>query len=523
MNLANSLSLEKQRFTDLLTSFKQNKNPLYAGHLLARAAKLFKDRDALIFQNEKITYGLLYKKACLLQAEIEKIIKKSTEPVHIAICFENCPEFYIAYFAAWQTGAVVIPLSTFLSNAEITHILSDAKPCLIITQDDKIDFFKNALEEKDIPILSSSSFLENDNYPLEEKLFYIPEEEPCLLLYTSGTTGMPKGVMLSSKNILTNVAQIVARFGLTSHERVLAILPLFHVFAQNTSIWSSLFLGATIILVQKIERRLLLEGLTHKPTVFLGVPALYGLLCILRKAPLESVSYFASGGDALPDKIRMAFAQIYGRKIINGYGLTETSPVISVDFDDELSYTNTVGKPVCGIQLSIRDKHNKELKKGHIGQLWVKGDNIMLGYHNAPEATAEVIVDGWFNTGDCAYIDTQSKLVITGREKDLIINKGLNIYPQEIENTLLSFPNIIRVAVVGKPDDQEGEIPVAFVQIQKNEKNIELKLKNFCRQYIANYKIPRAFFCDTQELPLTSTGKVDKKKLREKIKSDCFF
>jgi len=269
-------------------------------------------------------------------------------------------------------------------------------------------------------------------------------------------------------------------------------------------------------LVPKIERRYILEGLEHKPTIFLGVPALYGLLCLMKTAPLDSVRLFVSGGDALPDKIRSAFGLIYRRKLVNGYGLTETTPVISANLDDETVPASNVGAPLIGIECAIRDEQAVDLPQGSIGVLWVKGDNIMLGYYNTPDATAKVLKGGWFNTGDLAYIDSKGRIVITGREKDLIIHKGFNIYPQEIENIILLHPNVIRAAVVGVHDG-DGEVPVAFVQLRAADSSAEKDLKKLCTQHLATYKIPRQFYCDTKDLPATATGKIDKKALRAQL------
>lgn len=496
--------------------FYQLNGITWPGQLLRYAYQQFPDRTALIFKDTSITYKEWYERS----NQVCNYIKKQgvTPKSHVLISIENSIDFYIAYFAVWHAGAIVVPLNTFLTATEIEHILGDAQPSLIITQTQRVEQFSTI--NNSVPIITVDELTAATSESTTTDIQDIPLQEMCVLLYTSGTTGLPKGVMLSCHNILHNIAQSMARFGFSDHEIIFGVLPLFHVFTQMTCIWASVFLGTTIIIIPKIERRFILEGLKHKPTIFLGVPALYGLLCLLKTAPLESVNYFISGGDALPDKIRSAFALVYGRKIVNGYGMTETSPVIAADFDDELTYTNTVGSPLHGITCSIRDKDNKPVETGTIGQLWIQSESIMLGYYNSPELTANTIQDGWFNTGDCAYFDRSNKLVITGREKDLIINKGFNIYPQEIENVILSSPDVIRAAVVGKQDSLEGEVPVAFVQLHKPVKNIEKQLRALCTQQLAPYKIPHTFFTQIEDLPLTSTGKVDKKVLREKIKSD---
>jgi len=502
---------EQILFDQLYQSIKKDGKLLYPGRLLQRAAEQFPDVTALIYRDQLILYQELYNRATLLSHVIrEKGIKPRDR---VLLCVENSPEFYIGYFAVWQAGAVIVPLNTFFREKEIAHVVADADPAMIITSDKHKQLFQKQADgiplvtEHDMQVVPAEELL-------EEKIIELDLNEMIALLYTSGTTGMPKGVMLSGRNIVINMLQTLARVGFSNHERVFAVLPLFHIFAQNTCVWTSIFMGVTIIVIPKIDRRYIINGLQHKPTIFLGVPALYGLLCLLKSAPLNSVKLFVSGGDAMPDKIRALFGLIYRRKICNGYGLTETSPVIAADLSDVTEQTSNVGYPVIGVLCSIRDQHGNELSQGGIGQLWVSGDNIMLGYYQAPEVTATVMHDGWFNTGDLAYIDAKGKIVITGREKDLIIHKGFNIYPQEIENVILKHPNVLRVGVIGKKDEMVGEVPIAFVQLRQEEKGIEEELKTICDQYLASYKVPRFFICQIKELPTTATGKVDKKMLR---------
>jgi len=216
----------------------------------------------------------------------------------------------------------------------------------------------------------------------------------------------------------------------------------------------------------------------------------------------------------MPDKIRSYFSLLYGRKICSGYGLTETSPMISADLEDVLVSTNTVGKPVIGLQCVAKDEQGNDVPRGEVGELWVKGDNVMLGYYNAPEATADTMHDGWLKTGDLVYFDAQGKIVISGRIKDLIIHKGFNIYPQEVENVLISHANVLRAAVIGRMDDEHGETPIAYVQLRQAQEGIERELKKLCMQNLASYKIPREFICVTKDLPTTATGKINKKALR---------
>ncbi len=232
----------------------------------------------------------------------------------------------------------------------------------------------------------------------------------------------------------------------------------------------------------------------------------------MKTAPLDTIKMFVSGADAMPDKIRSAFAMIYGRKICSGYGLTEAAPVIAVNHENEEQKTNVVGYPVIGLDCEIRDENGNALPQGSIGTLWVRGGNVMLGYYNVPDMTAKVLKDGWLSTGDLASINEDGTLAITGRSKDLIIHKGFNIYPQEIENILMTHPTVFKAAVIGKSEDASGQIAVAYVAVKDNKEGIELKLRELCANSLAAYKVPKKFVC-LDDLPLNATGKIDKKQL----------
>jgi len=490
----------------------EGKRP-FCGWMLEHAVTAYPDRTAIIYDDVHISYKTLYVDACYISHYLRE--NGVSEGDRVLLYIENSPFFLAAYYGAWQIGAVVAPLNFFLHPKELDHICKDAEPHCIITMAEKIPLFDDIRRNCTSRIYTEQDVFGDKTKPVPS--IAVPARDHnalAILLYTSGTTGMPKGVMLSSKNIATNMAQSLARFGLTSQERTFCVLPLFHAFSQITCVWMSIFMGATIILVPKVERRLIMQGLAHRPTVFLGVPPLYGLLCMIRHIAFDEVKFFVSGADALPDKIRAIFGLVYRRKICNGYGLTECGPVVSMDVEDELLCAGNAGDFLCGITYSLRDHEGKEVPPGHIGQLFVKGDNVMMGYYNAPEQNAAVLQNGFLDTGDLAYVDEKGRLVIAGREKDVIKHKGINIYPQEVENIILLHPDVIRVGVIGKEDELTGQIPVAFVQLRTTVKDIENILKELCQRHLAVYKIPKNFVCGTQELPTTVTGKVDKKRLK---------
>lgn len=499
---------EQERYLQAKESLTEQGQLLYAARLLERAARLFPETIAVIIsEQEKISYRELFAAACAIS---NHLATSGIQPGDkVMILYENSIQFYKAYYGAWQTGAIVVPVNVFLHENEVSHIIQDADPALIFVSDAQAPKISPTYTKTIISAAQLEEIVQNPS-PQPFTVQELPRDEMCALLYTSGTTGVPKGVMLSSNNIMINIIQGVARFNFTGHERIYCALPLFHSFTQNTCVWASTACGVTVILVPTISRTTLLAACALAPTIVLGVPGLFALFCRL-KASFSAVRYFISGGDALPDKIRMYFELVYGRKICNGYGLSETSPFVSVDFDDVIEPTSNVGKPMIGIEYQIRD--TSQDGEHLIGVLWLKGPNIMLGYYQAPEATAAVLHDGWFNTGDLAYIDKRGKIVICGREKDLIAHKGIKIYPQEIENLLMAHPQVMMAAVIGVKNSLE-EYPVAYIVLKEPLATAAQILHTYCTQHLAAYKIPRQFII-VENLPLTPTGKIDKKELKK--------
>jgi long-chain acyl-CoA synthetase len=517
--------IETSIFNRIQSNFTKNEDLSYAGELLKIAYEKYPNNIALIHQNQSLTYKEFYFRSIIFS---RKLKASGINPRDKVLIFsENSIAFYISYFAAWQIGAIVVPVNIFLHAKELSYIINDSEPTAIICS----NLLKGNIEDLVIqnylanlpPIFTNQDIdfstpitCESEDQIASFKIERLETDELCLLLYTSGTTGTPKGVMLCSRNIMANAIQAYSRFhmmGLSDKERFFCVLPLFHVFAQNACLWLPLITGSTIIVIQKIDRKLILEGLKHKPTLFLGFPALFGLLCMMKTAPLDSVKVFASGADMLPDKIRQAFGMVYGRKICAGYGLSEASPIVAVNYCNHFMPTNFVGRPMVGIECDIRDEDGKSLPHGVIGHLWIRGGNIMMGYYKSPTSTSKVLVEKWLNTGDLGLIDQRGYLAICGRVKDIIIHKGFNIYPAEIENVLLRHPAVFKAAVIGQEDSDSGQIPVAFVAIKSQNNSIETSLRSLCSSNLAAYKVPRKFVC-VEDLPMNSTGKVDKKQLR---------
>lgn len=500
----------QKKFDELTKELSPSGTLQHPNTLLQRAARLWPTRVALVCEDRSITFKALYDRASFLANRLvsEKEIKPGDR---ILILYENSIDFYIGYHAAWMAGAIVAPLNVFLTEQELHHIIGDADPKLIITSP---TLCKKIAEQTTRPLICDNLTdltAEGEKLPLD----FVPQSpaitDCTLLLYTSGTTGLPKGVMHSGESIMTNCMQGISNFDFTAQERLLAALPLFHSYMQNVSVWSALVVGALVIIVPRISRPALLKSLKQRPTIIPGIPQLFGLFCLMKGVTFPDVKFFVSGGDALSPTIKLGFELLFNRRLINGYGLTETAPFIAVNFDDGHAPTDCVGKPLGGIELSIR-VDGAPVPHNTIGTIWVRGKNIMLGYYNAPEATGLALQDGWFNTGDLGYIDQEGRLVLAGREKDLIVHNGMKIYPQEVEAVLTQHPDVRIAAVIGVKSGKT-EVPVAFIVLNRPVENIEKILKKQCKQLLAPYKIPQLFYL-RDRLPETATGKIDKKVLR---------
>lgn len=496
---------ERGFFQDLSEEYAH----MHIGLLVGQSARRFPDRVFLVSKQREVTYREFYFRVTRCAQMFAKHGGTS-----VLLSMENGFDFYVAYCAALLAGMVIIPVNTFLHEQEVVQIIDQVKPSIIMLSPEQREKYK-LFTHSDINDIDWNEPVPEKIEDFEDRSFHVPPvDDTAFILFTSGTTGTPKGVMLSSKNVMSNAIQSFARmetFGFKD-ERFLAALPLFHVFSQMSAIWLPIISCSTIILIKRIERKELLEGFAQKPTTFFAVPALFGLLCIMRTCNLDSIKLFVCGADALPDKIRDGFAQLYGRIIATGYGLSEASPVISFNAESFFPTSNMVGKPLEGIECLIKNESGEKVQLGEVGLLWVKGPNIMQGYFAAPEENSKILVDGWLNTGDYASMDEQGRLTIRGREKDLIINKGFKIYPQEVENILMKHPAVFKAAVIGRDNESSGQVPIAFVAAKENYPGLSDELYVLCNQSLAAYKIPKKIII-LNDLPMNYTGKIDKKRL----------
>jgi long-chain acyl-CoA synthetase len=499
--------------------------------MLSRTVERYGDKTALIFKGEKISFaelqGLIERCAAGL-AELG-IGKGDT----FGIVMRNCPEFVILSFALSRLGAVSVPVNSLEKAERIAYIFNDAevKGCLTSKT-----FLRTIHEvQESVPTLRHIFLRESGgDEPALETIYRHPlaetagpevaPEDLVLLIYTAGTTGLPKGVMLTQHNLLSCVESCQLAFDLSDKDRVMCVLPMFHSFAWTTNVILPIHLGAMTVVIESLLpfQPAMKQLWKHKVTLICCVPQVYAALVQHVHGPkalllrlLNPVKLAVSGAAPLPGPVQVKFEKTFGTALIEGYGLTEAAPVVSVNPRYGAHKPGTVGLPLPGIDVKITDDDEQELDTYEIGEVCVQGGNVMVGYYKQPEATAEAFTaDGWLKTGDLGFLDSDGYLTLVDRKKDLIIAKGLNIYPQEVELALAAHPAVAEVAVVGIRDETGDESVRAFVVLEPEASVKPRELIAFARPSLASYKVPRDVVI-VDELPKNALGKVLKRELRE--------
>ena len=485
--------------------------------MISKQSEKNKKKIALVFGKEKITYGELFAKINNHSNILKNIGIGKDEKV--AILMKNCPEFIISYFATVGIGAVVVPLNFLLKEEELIYIFNDSRAVLLIASEE----FRKIAEkiEPQANNLKRILYLPITDYRLlvTDESVSINPDDVASILYTSGTTGHPKGVMLTHKNFISNVTSCAEAIEISKKDRVLCFLPMFHSFAWTVCVLFPIFIGARIIILSQIKpiRKFLTTIFRKRITIFVGIPAIYNALIkmpkLLAKIVFFWVKFCVSGADALSQETLGKFQEKFKKPLLEGYGLTEASPVVSLNPLKGIRKPGTVGLPIPGVMVRVVDDKGLEVPKGVAGELIVRGGNVMKGYYELETATKEAIRDSWLYTGDIVKIDKDGYIKIVDRKKELIISKGLNIYPREIENILLSFPGIKDVAVIGFKTKGGDEYPKALIVADDNVHLDKSEIFDYCHKRLAPFKVPRKIEF-REELPKTSLGKVEKKKLR---------
>jgi len=441
----------------------------------------------------------------------------------VALMIPNLPDFSVAYFGILYAGCTVVPLNVLLSTPEVTYHLEDSGTKLLVAHPLFEAPARQGADAAGVPLViaapeGADSLAE---MALAEPVSALHPTDPtdtAVVLYTSGTTGKPKGAELTHSNLLLNCAVVVPKLIPTGADDVaLASLPLFHSFGQTCIQNAFIAHGGSFSLLPRFSPEEALEIMQRdKVTLFAGVPTMYFALLhhpTADRYDLSSLRFCMAGGAPMPVEVMKAFEAKYGVDILEGYGLSETSPVASFNMLDRPRKPGSIGFPVWGVEMCILDENDAPVPDGEPGEICIRGHNVMKGYLGRPDATKESLRGGWFHSGDIGIRDSDGSYRIVDRKKDMIIRGGFNVYPREIEEVLYGHVDILEAAVIGVPHERHGE-EVKAVVVKKPESSLDADtLKDWCKQRLAAYKYPRIIEF-SKELPKGPTGKILKRELR---------
>ncbi|MDA3623882.1 long-chain fatty acid--CoA ligase [Saccharopolyspora sp. WRP15-2] len=510
--------------------------------LLDDSVRSFPERDAVVCGDRRLSYAELGAQADQIA---NLLVSRGIEPGdRVAISCPNLPEFAAVYYGILKAGAVVVPLNVLLKEREIAYHLADSgarayfafegTPVLQTGRHGSAAFARTA-SCRDLFVITPEpaeiSSIENAETLTRALANQSAEFEPvvreatdtAVILYTSGTTGKTKGAELTHANMVLNALTANQLFGSTPAQRDthLVVLPLFHSFGQSINMNAGFSVGATLVLLPRFEAGAALGLLGREEvTVFAGVPTMYWALLGALDDGVEvgriarNLRLAISGGAALPVDIHEQFEQRFGVQIREGYGLSETSPLAVFSPAGHPPRPGSIGVPVWGVEVELVDEHwNPVAGADRVGEIAIRGHNVMKGYLDRPAATAEVMRNGWFRTGDLARRDDDGFYYIVDRTKDMIVRGGFNVYPREVEEVLMGHDAVSLAAVVGIPDESHGEEVKAYVVLEKTARTTEEEIIAWAKERLAGYKYPRAVEF-VNALPMTATGKILKRELR---------
>ncbi|MFT9849782.1 long-chain-fatty-acid--CoA ligase [Aneurinibacillus sp. REN35] len=532
--------------------------PLY--ELLIRTAETHPQASAIFFMGKEITYAQLLEQCYRFANALEQLgVRKGDR---VAIMLPNVPQSVIAYYGALLIGATVVQTNPLYTERELLHQMADSGANVIVCLDLLYPRVKKIRKDASLTHVIVTGI--KDYLPLAKKLFYpfvqwkqrqrvqvkegesngvyaftsllarsasnpirVPvdiREDVALIQYTGGTTGKAKGAMLTHTNLIANVIQCGTWFYKAKHgqERILAAVPFFHVYGMTVVMNFGIYIGAKLILVPRFDVNMMLKLIDdQKPTVFPGAPTMYiGLLNHpeLGKYNISSIEACLSGSAPLPVEVQQKFETLTGGKLVEGYGLTECSPVTHANPIWGRRINGSIGLPWPDTECKVVDiETGEEQPTGSIGELCIRGPQVMKGYWNQAEETHACLKDGWFFTGDMCSMDEDGYFYIVDRKKDMIIAGGFNIYPREIEEVLYEHPAVKEAAVIGVPDAYRGETVKAFISIREDEGVTEEELDTYCRQKLAAFKVPKMYEF-REELPKTAVGKILRRALMDEEK-----
>ena len=485
--------------------------------------KKFPGKTAVVDDTGSITFEEYERKARLMS----DLVRSWTKRQNVGICLPTSKEFAIVYLGVLMAGKTAAPLNFLLQRSELDFITRDAELDTIIT----VRYFKDlvgGLAQQTIYLEDLRSIGFKARFAARRVwrgLFGsragLPAPDPddvATILYTSGTTTTPKGVMLTHRNFLTNIEACMKACFFDDRDVLFGVLPLFHSFALTTSLILPAWLGARAVYQRRFSAAQALALIAqHHVTAIMAIPSMYRVLVRTidkNKHDTRSLRLCVAGGEALPQELSVAFRKAFDLPLLEGYGLTETSPVVSVNSPEHYKL-GTAGRPLVNLEVRITDEGGNPLPPGAEGEIWIRGPSIMKGYYKRPDLTREAMTpDGWFKSGDLGRLDADGFLAITGRKKELIISSGENISPNEIEAILMQHPEIFEAAVLPEPDKVRGEVPKAYIALHPGRQATEQEIKDFCEGRLAKHKVPR-YIEFREQLPHGPTGKVLKRAIRK--------
>lgn len=501
--------------------------------LLEDAAIKYKSSPALTYGDQSYTYEQFNRLSNQVANGLLKSGIKAGDK--IAISCPNLPFFPIIYYGILKTGAIAVPLNVLLKANEIENHLRDSEAKAYFCYEGSADLPTGEYGYQAFNAVSactdffklkagSSPDLLFEDQPDTFDTYSGMEEDIAVIIYTSGTTGIPKGACLTHMNLYLNAQVARELFQSKHYESVLAVLPLFHIFGMTTMMNASVYQGLNIVLLPRFDAKTCFELIVkHHISIFAGVPTMYWALLntvhdpLIETAVTKNLRLCVSGGAPLPVKIIQDFERLYEVPILEGYGMSEGSPIVSFNQIGQIRKQGSIGTPVWGVEVKIVDENDQEVPVLTKGELIFKGHNVMKEYYKNPEATAQVLKDGWMHSGDIAYKDEEGIYFIVDRSKDMIIRGGMNVYPRELEEIMLKHEAVSMAAVIGIPDEKFGEEIAAFIVLKPGKECTESEIIAWSKNQFASYKYPRQIHFMAQ-LPINASGKIVKAELRKLYK-----
>jgi long-chain acyl-CoA synthetase len=515
--------------------------------IIEQHARLAPEKEAIVWNEMRFTYGQL-------NALANRVANALTEMGighgdKVALACPNLPFFPIVYYAIAKTGAVVVPICILFKPREVEYHLRDSDAKVVFTFEGTPEFplgqtVKQGFDAVDAcerlvvmtmnptapsPFENSRTLTEiTKDQPETFESYPTAPSDTCAILYTSGTTGQPKGAELTHLNLMTNITTTygihlpVLDFTDGEQKTCLITLPLFHTTGQTVQMNTNLYAGNRVVLLPRFDAKATLEAMEkEKVNFWVGVPTMYwSLLKYVEETgfDVERIRKYmkvpTSGGAPMPVEVMKEFEKVFGLRILEGYGLSETSPLACFNHFDKPSKPGSVGQPIFGVDVRCFDENDTEVKRGTRGEIVIRGANVMKGYYKRPEATAEAFRGGWFHTGDIGIMDEDGYISIVDRKKDMILRGGYNVYPRELEEIIMTHPLVSLVAVIAVPDERLGEEVKAYIVLKAGAEITEQEMIEWCKTQFAANKYPR-YVEFRDELPVGNTGKIFKRALRE--------